>query len=176
MEHPKIIEIVLNGEKYTWNGRYWIDSSNLMPPTSILSKLDACIKDDLQKEEASISDEKELLARTHAALERKQYDRAEQLIRRVLENNPFNLNAISVLCRILRVKGQPEKAIEETEPFKNSKNNALLTSRAAAFCDLEKWEDAKKQIGQVLSRRGSEEAFMVVKRIKKNRPDLYEKE
>lgn len=173
MEHPKIIEIELNGQKYTWNGRYWLDSSYLVPPTSILSKLDACIKDDLQKEEAAILDEKELLARAHAARERKQYDRAEQLVRHVLENNPFNLSAISVLSAILREKGQPEKAIEETEPFKNSKNNALLTSRAAAFCDLEKWEDAKKQISQVLARGGSEEAFLVVKRIKKNRPDLY---
>ncbi len=173
MKHE--INIELDGQTYTWDGNRWFDSSFLVPPASILSKLNALIKDSLKENDAMISDEKELLARAHTARAAKQYDRAEQIVRRVLKNDPFNLSVISVLSAILREKGLPDKAIEETEPFKNSNHAALLTSRAAAFCDIERWEDAKKQIGRVLAMRSSEEAFLVVKRIKKNCPDIYEK-
>lgn len=169
----KIIEIEIEGRKYTWDGRCWLDSSYLVPPISILLKLNALIKDALEEEDAMISDEKEILSRAHAARAMKQYERAEKLVCRVLKNNPFNFSVVSVLSAILREKGQPDKAIELTEPFKNSKNAALLTSRAAAFCDLGEWELAKKQIAKVLAIGGTEEAFLVVKRIKKNRPDLY---
>lgn len=174
MKNKRTIE--LDGETYTWDGRGWVDSSFLRPPSSILSKLNALIEDGLKEEDATISDEHELLVRARTARAAGQYDRAEQIVRRVLNVDPSNLSVLSVLSAILREKRLPDKAIEETDPFKNSNHAALLTSRAAAFCDLERWEDAKKQIGRVLAIKSSEEAFNVVKRIKKNRPDLYEKE
>lgn len=174
MKNERTIE--LDGETYTWDGRGWVDSSFLIPPSSILSKLNTLIRDSLKEEDTTISDEHELLVRAHNARAAGQYDRAEQIVRRVLSADPFNLSVLSVLSAILREKRLPDKAIEETDPFKNSNHAALLTSRAAAFCDLERWEDAKKQIGRVLAIKSSEEAFNVVKRIKKNRPDLYEKE
>jgi tetratricopeptide (TPR) repeat protein len=117
-----------------------------------------------------------LLIRGQTARVAKQYDRAEEIVRRILNKDPSNLAALSVLCAILREKGEPLKAIEETEPFRKSSHTALLTSRAAAFCDLERWEEAKKEIGRALAIKSSEEAFLVVKRIKKVRPDLYEKD
>ena len=49
----------------------------------------------------------------------------------------------------------------------------LLTTRAAAYCDLKLWEQAKKIIGKALAIEESEEAFMVVKRIKAARPEIY---
>ncbi len=174
MKNKRTIE--LDGETYTWDGRGWVDSSFLRPPSSILSKLNALIEDGLKEEDATISDKHELLVRARTACAARQYDRAEQIVRRVLNVDPSNLSVLSVLSAILREKRLPDKAIEETDPFKNSNHAAVLTSRAAAFCDLERWEDAKKQIGRVLAIKSSEEAFNVVKRIKKNRPDLYEKE
>jgi hypothetical protein len=44
------------------------------------------------------------------------------------------------------------------------------------LCDLEEWEEAKKEIGRVLAMRSSEEALLVVKRIKKFGPDPHEEE
>jgi hypothetical protein len=44
---------------------------------------------------------------------------------------------------------------------------------AAALCDLQRWEEAKKEIGRALAIGESEEAFSVVRRIKAARPDLY---
>jgi len=169
--HEKNIE--LDGQIYTWDGGRWFDASFLIPPTSIVSKLNALIDGGLQEEDAKISDNKALIARARKARAAAQYDRAEQIARRVLTRDPCNLPGLCVLCAVLRQKGLPEKAVEETEPFKNSNNTFLLTSRAAALCDLERWDEAKKEIGRVLAMRGSEEAFLVVKRIKKSRPDLY---
>ena len=64
-----------------------------------------------------------------------------------------------------------------TAPFMPSDNPALLTTRAAALCDLRRWEEAKTTIGRALAiLRGEShkaEAFAVVRRIKANRPDLY---
>lgn len=165
--------IELDGQMYTWDGGRWFDASFLIPPTSIVSKLNALIADGLNEEDAKISNSKELISRARKARAAGQYDRAEQIARRVLTRDPGNLPGLSVLCAVLRQKGLPEKAVEETEPFKNSSNTFLLTSRAAALCDLERWEEAKKEIGRVLTIKSSEEAFLVVKRIKKARPDLY---
>jgi tetratricopeptide (TPR) repeat protein len=170
--------IELNGQMYTWDGGRWFDASFLIPPTSIVSKLNALIEDGLNEEDAKISNSKELIARARKERAAGQYDRAEQIARRVLSSEPSNLHGLSVLCAVLRQKGLPEKAVEETEPFKNSNNTFLLTSRAAALCDLERWEEAKKEIGRVLAlaMTSSEEAFRVVRRIKTFRPDLYEKD
>ena len=49
----------------------------------------------------------------------------------------------------------------------------LLTSRAAALCDLGIWEEAKKTVGRSLAISKSAEAYNVVNRIKAAKPDLY---
>jgi hypothetical protein len=68
---------------------------------------------------------------------------------------------------ILRLGSLPNR-------FLPTDNGPLLTSRAAAFCDLGRWEEARRSVGRALAiSGGSEEAFMVVKRIKQHRPDLY---
>ncbi|MCB0226529.1 MAG: hypothetical protein KDI02_22745, partial [Anaerolineae bacterium] len=62
------------------------------------------------------------------------------------------------------------------EAFRDTNYSPLLTSRAAALCDLKRWEEAKKTIGRCLVISKNETAFSVVNRIKAERPDLYEKE
>ena len=170
----KIIE--LDGQSYTWDGSRWADSSFMIPPTGIVSRLNALIEDGLSEDDIKITDNRELISRARTARAAGQYDRAERIVRRVLTSEPSNLPALSVLCAVLRKKGLPDKAVEETEPFKNSNERALLTSRAAALCDLERWEEAKKEIGRVLAMGSSDEAFLVVNRIKRARPNLYEKD
>jgi len=167
--------IELDGQTYTWDGSRWFDSSFLIPPVAVVSKLNARIEDDLNAEDAKTSNVRALVARARKAHAAGQYDRAEKLARNVLSREPANVYMLSLLCAVLRKKGLPDKANEEPEAFKNSKRTALLMSRAAAPCDLERWEEAKKEMGRVLAKGGSEEAFLVVKRIKKARPDLYER-
>ncbi len=85
-----------------------------------------------------------------------------------------NKYAISLLSSTLRIKGEPELSIEETEKYKDSKHAHLLITRAAAFADLEEWEKAKMTLFKVLNTELKEKGyyFSVRNRIKKNRPDL----
>ena len=68
---------------------------------------------------------------------------------------------------------RPEEALIATERARATGYLPLLTSRAAALCDLESWEDAKAELSRVLAVGKSPEAFAVVRRIKASRPDLY---
>ena len=82
---------------------------------------------------------------------------------------------MAVLCSVLRKQGAPEKALHETEASPHLPYSPLLTSRAAAMCDLGMWEAAKREVVRVLAMPGDHDgAFEVVHRIKASRPDLYE--
>jgi len=89
---------------------------------------------------------------------------------------PEDPAALSVLCSSLRKLGKPEEALERTKDYKYH-NAALLTSRAAAMCDLGLWKEAKHEvcIALAISKDDSEKAevFNVVKRIKDAAPYLY---
>jgi hypothetical protein len=76
---------------------------------------------------------------------------------------------------VLRHLGASDRAVQETEPLRAGNYPPLLVSRAAALCDLERWEEAKAIVGRALAAGDSPEAFEVVHRIKANRPELYEK-
>ena len=63
-----------------------------------------------------------------------------------------------------------------TEGLKHLSSPALLTTRAAAaaLCDLERWDEAKRAVSAALAMgKVDPEAFNVVSRIKSARPDLY---
>jgi len=59
-------------------------------------------------------------------------------------------------------------------PFRDANDHVLLTTRAAALCDLGRWEEAKRTVGRSLAIESSDEAFSVARRIKAARPDLYD--
>lgn len=83
---------------------------------------------------------------------------------------------MTILSSVLRKIGNPQNALDETKDFiKTVKSAALFTTRAAVYCDLKQWENAKKEISLSLAIEASAEAFAVVSRIKANRPGLYEK-
>jgi hypothetical protein len=72
---------------------------------------------------------------------------------------------------------QPNTFTIEDEDFAGSKYEPLLTSRAAALCDLGRWEDANRQIRRVIAISNDpeqEEAHNVLKRIQQNAPELFD--
>ena len=75
-----------------------------------------------------------------------------------------------MLCSTLRALGKPAEAVRVTEQWHNTNYGPLLTSRAAALCDLGEWRAAKRIIARV---HNSDSAASVVGRIKRARPDLY---
>ena len=168
------VTVELEGKSYIWNGSAWHKATNfLSPPGMIIPKLNNLLSDVLEEEDRSIADIHLLIKRAVNARNWRQYSRSEKLARRIIELEPSNQPALAILCATLRARGYPQKALDETDDYKNVQNPPLLTSRAAALCDLGRWEEAKKTVGRSLAIRESEEAYSVVNRIKATRPDLY---
>ena len=168
------VTVELEGKSYMWNGSAWYETTtNLSPPTGIIAKLNGRASDALEKADENITDIRLLIKRAVDARDWSQYHRSEKLARRILKLEPSNKPALAILCATLRARGYTQKALDETDAYKSLPHPALLTSRAAALCDLHRWEEAKKTVGRSLAISPSEEAYMVVQRIKAARPDLY---
>lgn len=166
--------IHFEGKDYVWTGSDWYEATTcLTPPASLIRALNAEIALTLQQQDNSITKVPELISTACVARDSGQYARAELLIRRALAKEPDNLAARVVLSSILRVRGCPEQALAETDRFRSASDPALHTTRAAALCDLGRWEEAKREVARALAISRNEEAFMVVCRIKAAAPELY---
>ncbi len=168
-----VLHIPYGGQVYIWDGQSWSDKSYVTPPTAVIQALNGLLADYLAAEDQTIADPVELLRRAVEARDATQHSRAEQLARRVLDLIPGHPPALAILCATLRARGKPQQALAETQEFAQLSHAPLLTSRAAALCDLQRWSEAKRVIGRALALGKSEEAFNVVKRIKAAQPHLY---
>jgi len=165
MGEPK--EIQMDGSAYIWDGKRWYQSKTfLTPPTSAVYKLDFLLLKALQEEDLNVSDIDDLLDRARQAGESQQHERMGMIARRVLKAEPRHVGAAVLLCAALRAMNQPNQALKETQALKDMDYAPLLVSRAAAFCDLEKWPEATTEITRALAAGGGEAATIVAKRIK----------
>ena len=168
------VTVELEGKSYMWNGSAWHEATTfLSPPSMIIAKLNNCLSDALEEADENITDIHLLIKRAVNARNWLQYSRSERLARRILELEPSNQSALAILCATLRARGFAQKALAETDDYKSLPYPVLLTSRAAALCDLGRWEEAKKAVGRSLAISKSAEAYNVVNRIKAEKPDLY---
>ena len=170
----KQIQVELDGQNYIWDGRKWYGAKSYEePPAIIAQKLNSLSKKSFSEEDSEIHDLSKLVKLAAAAREAQQFERAEKLVRRVLKIEPYNEAAMAVLCAVLRGRGLPKQALAETEQFRKTDHVPLLTSRAAALCDLKRWEEAKRVIAKAHAIRADEETFAVINRIKSKKPELY---
>ncbi len=170
----------LDGRKYMWNWKYWMDKKSFIePPLVITSKLNKKLTEAIFNKEIDFSKlhSRELMSIASNCKDAGLYNVSHYLIESILSKSGEDAATLSVLCSLLRKMGKPEEALQRTESC-NSKNGPLLTSRAAAMCDLGLWEKAKKEISKAFALSGDSsnkgEAFSVYSRIKSARPDLYE--
>jgi predicted RNA polymerase sigma factor len=80
---------------------------------------------------------------------------------------------IAAISSVLREMKRPEEALDVTELYRHAGHSAIHTTRAGALCDLGRWEEARKEVGISLAIESSDESFLVVKRIKAAKPELY---
>lgn len=80
---------------------------------------------ELKREDEQISDISKLFERAREAKETSQFNRAENILNKILKISPGNLSALSMLCSTLRENQEPERALEVTEPYKNLGNKYL---------------------------------------------------
>jgi len=168
-------EFEIKGKIFIWDGSRFYSASGEEPQLETRGALNLLLDREFKARTVFGADER--LHFINSLRTATQYDLAEQHIREVMEKDPGRSDTRSTLCSILRSMGQPQRALDETAKFAAKGNPPLLTSRAAAMCDLERFEDAKKEVGRVLAiqKKIGDEAGAVVSRIKRARPDLYKK-
>ncbi len=78
-------------------------------------------------------------------------DLAKKITERALSAEPDNYFAIARLASILRAKGQPQKALAVIDRVPEATQDYhLLTSKAAALCDLDRPREADRAIRRAL--------------------------
>ncbi|MBL8792723.1 MAG: hypothetical protein JNM56_02330 [Planctomycetia bacterium] len=176
------IVLTLNGNSYSWDGNHWYGTTDYtVPSLAIINRLNASIADQVAAEDAAVTDLSELLSRAKRAQATGQLQRALRLARRAFEGNRKHLGAAAVLCGVLREIGRPTEALAIANTAGVYEYPPILTTRAAALCDLGQWNEALRQINAVIANgvkrtgRGSDQALAVRGRIKANAPDLFEK-
>jgi hypothetical protein len=168
--------VEFQGRSYVWDGREWYGAEDYtIPPRSVTMRLDDLLAERLVAEEETLTDWNELLRRAKRARDRLQYKRAERLARRAHSLRPKDVRIASVLCSVLREACKPQESLELADRFLDNGYAPLLTSRAAALCDLGRWAEALKQIRAVLADGKSEPAQAVYNRILTVAPEVSRK-
>lgn len=137
------------GETYSWTERGGVvDQDFLSPPWEVLREIHPLLEEALRELDDALTDPHELTMAASWARQHKHYARALRLARRALELRPTHASAAAVLSATLRALGRAREAVEVTETFVESKNGAVLTTRAAALLDL----GLPKNVRQLLNR------------------------
>ena len=144
---------IYQNRTYRWNGKVWLDSDFLQVPEKLAGELSAHYLDELL--ESGRPDWMDSMVHLRRAGEDAANRNTLRLVTRAcrarLAVTPDELPTIALLSSALRQLGQPAQAEEVTRAYLNG---AVLTSRAAALCDLRRWEEAEKTI-QLALRRAS---------------------
>jgi hypothetical protein len=160
-------EISLDRNTYIWDGDRWYHSKKFVtPPTVDILKLNFLLLRALEEEDRSISDIDDLLARAQQAGDTLQYQRVGLIAKQILKLDPSHSGAATLLCSALRAQNRPAQALKATQPMKDTDNAPLLISRAAALCDLERWQEAQGEITRARAIGAGKLASQVARRIK----------
>jgi hypothetical protein len=155
---------ILEGKSYHWNGQAWLDADYLRVPERLAQELSDHFLDEwLQPDQDNWMEKAVNLRRRGADLENRATLRlVARACRNRLAANPDELATIAILSSALRHLGQPNQAEEVTRAYLDA---AILTSRAAALCDLGRWHEAEETVKLALRHGGGRHALQVRWRI-----------
>lgn len=181
---PRSKYVTFDGDQYGWNGQRWFNrKTHLEPPTAVSSKLSSLVAKQRRTRDKEIVDVDALLRKARKALNQGDIQRAIKLARQAYEQRPQHSGTVATLCRVLRTANRSREAVAVANNFLGSDYYPILTSRAAALCDLNRWDDALKQIRQVFAIRlrsgrssSTVEALTVYGRIMQNASYLFDEQ
>jgi hypothetical protein len=174
--------IKYDNQTYSWTGKRWVDIETFTsPPAVVVDQLNALLLPILLEEDDKISNVQQLLERAKEARDQKQHTRTETLARKILHLAPGNFGAMAILCSCLRAVGKPEEALKASESHKMVEYPPIILTRAAALCDLGRWEAAMIEARKVfaIAKKNTSwgysniQADRIINRIKAIRPDLF---
>lgn len=164
--------ITFEGKEYVRRNQKWTEN-NIIVPDPLQKTLNKILAENMNPLETTAE---ELIINADKFKESGDYLSAAKQYMEALVRSNRNQYA-SILPRLsscYRKLGQPEKALvleEEAVSIYGNKilNHAMLTSIAAAYCDLKKWDDARKYANRayaVSEGRADVELMNVYSRIK----------
>lgn len=168
----RLIELVHKGKKYYRRDSKWFDSDNMVACLSMQQELNRVYSTSIDLSTMSIV---EVQNEADRYKESGSYNLALRYYEYVLSRCDRKTTEY-VLPRITSCYRHQGRARDAIQAFSNAKrkygtsifNSALLTSVAAAYCDLGEYDNAKKCCDIALKKSGgSEELKNVYKRIKK---------
>ena len=139
----------LDGQRYYYDRGRWFTSNYMTAPTELTGRLNTLLA---EKEDLSEKSFTELIK----LLDRAKHGQNTQYAVKIAEEALEKAEEVSDISRLLprltslyRQVGNPQKAINVAKEYTDMFNRkvwsqALLTSIAAAYCDLEDYETAKK--------------------------------
>jgi tetratricopeptide (TPR) repeat protein len=166
-------EVQWEGREYVFSPEGFYDARTfLKPPEAIHQHLKAAYARELRLIVRKVHHVPALLKHSGLAKKLGYFDLAEEITERALLAEPNNRFAIARLSSILRAKGQPGKALAVIARVpERIHDHQILTSKAAALCDLERLPEADSVIRRALGmlkdrpRLEATEALSVFQRI-----------
>jgi tetratricopeptide (TPR) repeat protein len=175
-ESPDDVEISIDHATFVWDGASWYEKRTfLAPPLEKVHQLNRQLEERLAATDSRLANPFALVREATRAENAEQHQRAVRLARRALCFSPNNEAAATVLSSALRATGRADEALAATDAFPRSDSAPLLTTRAAALCDLGRWPEALRTVRRALaasSGRG-DAPFAVLNRIRTAAPDLF---
>ena len=171
-----MLKIELDGEVYYYNNGVFTDSSFIEVDVTTMKKLSGLLFVDTDYKNLS---KNELLKFVTEAKEVAQYQLTKDACiygMEKYEDDPFFITRIlPVITSCYRLVGDPKGAIEIASKYLNSfkyESVALLTSLAAAYCDIKDYDNALKCAKKAYAKQGGgtgskTELSLVFMRIKK---------
>jgi hypothetical protein len=170
-------EMVWEGRRYFLSPQGFYDAHTfLKPPEAIHQHLKAAYARELEIVSRTEKSVPLLLKHSRLAKDLGYLDLAEKITEQALLAEPRSCFAIARLSSILRAKGQARQALAVTDRIHaGQQTHHILTSRAAALCDLDRWSEADRTIRRALCqlsgrpRLEATEVFSVLQRIRHSR-------
>lgn len=169
----KPLQLSYGRKRFQWSGDGWVDLSTYrMPGSSVQFELNRLADSVRERSDSRQTELQVLIDGAQAARDAGRLRRAESLAVAALRLRAGHEGALAVLCSVYRQMGRPDSALALAEAVQTN-HRPLLTTHAAALCDLERWVEAKSVVLRVFRIGGTGEAFVVMHRIKAARPDLF---
>lgn len=188
-KHFQILEH-LKGQEYIRCHSGWL--LNRVPFTfkPIVGRLEGQLYQRLSREDRELDDPADLVPRAWLGQALQHYDRVVDLTTRALravvrpptassrggvippEWRREALAAAAMLCAARRQLRESEAALDDTEIFRDEEYPPLMTSRAAAMCDVGSWDEAQVLAVRAQSLDGSVEVVRLLSRIERRLLEL----
>lgn len=144
------------GIEYTWSKVGWHDNNHIKPPKIISEILNKKLNKVIEESIHQIGDPVRLARMAIEARDSSNNNLAIKLAKKSLSLSKMNNStAMGVLCSTLRKLRKSNEAVQFFRSYKGNFSPPLLTTLAAALCDIGKYREALNNLNTAYSKAGA---------------------